>query len=285
MTNTHSERPRTTYPKMAPESRAVCRVRPFRRYSDNTETGRSNCSGFLWRYDGRAFLITNWHCVSGINPDNGQTLGSFCPSHAEVHYKAYLPNPAQQDTFLSLRKFVVITLLPDEFDPLWIEHPLGHTIDIVAFPLDIVEFEEEKVLCLNDIGHSAWWQPSVASDCFVTGFPEGLFGEMETPIWKRGSIATEPDFDHAGLPLVLIDSLTNPGLSGSPVIAQSNEIFRNDVPDQTIGPWRSILGVYSGRIGDVGLGLQLGRVWKRRAIDELFLRPKKGELPKSIGVR
>ena len=58
-------------------------------------------------------------------------------------------------------------------------------------------------------------------DCFILGFPEGLFGAAFTPIWKRGSIAAEP---YQRVPYY-IDIATRRGMSGSPVIIRHDGIF------------------------------------------------------------
>ena len=59
---------------------------------------------------------------------------------------------------------------------------------------------------------------SVGSEVFVLGFPRGLRTQSNFPIWKRGTIATEPAIPRDdGAPLILIDAATRKGMSGSPV--------------------------------------------------------------------
>lgn len=119
--------------------------------------------------------------------------------------------------------------------------------------------------------------PEVGDDVFVLGYPFNLNGSREMPIWKRGSIATEPYFDLDNLPKVLIDTATRQGMSGSPVIFQrigliDNYIDENTISDISIGTIRGFLGIYSGRIGSKDeLQAQLGIVWKKKVIDEIVL--------------
>ena len=55
----------------------------------------------------------------------------------------------------------------------------------------------------------------------VLGFPMNLSHEEILPIWKRASVATEPDIPHDNLPVFLIDTATREGMSGAPVIHRS----------------------------------------------------------------
>ena len=42
---------------------------PLQMRFDDTEL--SNATGFIWRRNGRSYLITNWHNLTGINPKTG----------------------------------------------------------------------------------------------------------------------------------------------------------------------------------------------------------------------
>lgn len=94
------------------------------------------------------------------------------------------------------------------------------------------------------------------------------------PIWKKSSIATEPDINIEGLPKTLIDTATRSGLSSSPAIMQRIGIHGmvdgKMLPTTSIGRIRNFLGVYSGRVGDDEFKAQLGVVWKARVIEEII---------------
>ena len=114
----------------------------------------------------------------------------------------------------------------------------------------------------------------VAQDVFIVGFPRGLAGSGLLPIWKRGSIASEPGVDYGGLPCLLIDSTTREGLSGSPVIAEFVGYHAKDRDrpsgDDWIGLGRSFLGVYSARLkGQDEFEAQLGVVWKAETVRDI----------------
>ncbi len=97
--------------------------------------------------------------------------------------------------------------------------------------------------------------------------PFDITGGKELPIWKRGTISTEPVIDIENLPKFLVDTATRSGMSGSPVIMQRNGFHAFDGQQLTgkeiIGLIRLFAGVYSGRIGtEDNLQTQLGIVWK-----------------------
>jgi len=111
----------------------------------------------------------------------------------------------------------------------------------------------------------------------------GLDGGPGLPIWKRASIAMEPLYDLDGLPKLLVDTATRKGMSGGIVIVRRRGlIVLSDAKDQSehrIGTGDNFLGVYSGRVGDDELGVQLGIVWKGRVIDEIIKGGVAGKSP------
>jgi hypothetical protein len=113
-------------------------------------------------------------------------------------------------------------------------------------------------------------------DVYALGFPRGMSGRGVTPIWKRGTIATEPDLDHDDRPIFLIDTATRDGMSGSPVYAQEVGTWlppgSRDESKRIIGKGRMFVGIYSGRVNaEDEFKAQLGIVWKTRVIEEVIL--------------
>lgn len=124
------------------------------------------------------------------------------------------------------------------------------------------------------------WLPPVSSDVFVVGYPSNIayLTSNSTPIWKKASIATEPHIGLGENPIFLVDTMGRSGLSGSPVI------YQGDVLISPTGQRRKpasagnlhLIGIYVGREGevDVELGLSLGRVFKRHAIQDTIMAPR-----------
>jgi hypothetical protein len=159
--------------------------------------------------------------------------------------------------------------------PVWFEHPrFREKVDAVAIPME--GLEETAVLAADHPRHNLdklALYPSL--DVFVLGFPKGMSGRAATPIWKRGTIATEPYIDQDELPLFLIDTATREGMSGSPVYAQEVGAWlpdgAKDEGQRVLGKGRMFVGIYSGRINaEDEFKAQLGMVWKRQAIDEIL---------------
>ncbi len=222
--------------------------------------------------------MTNWHCLTGINPESMKPIGTYTPNKCRIEFTTLAEHTENKDFRVPKRMQADMNLLDGE-EANWIEHSDGPEVDICLFPLGRLETRVGELKCLNDLSLTDSFDPSVSSDCFIIGYPQGISGASGTPIWKRGSIATEPQLNHDGKPTLLVDSLTNPGMSGSPFIIKSQGLVHNTASGAVLGQLRQLLGVYSGRIGDDGVGFQLGRVWKAFLIDEILSNPRKGVVP------
>ncbi|MEP6342322.1 MAG: hypothetical protein ABJ275_03330 [Maricaulaceae bacterium] len=250
---------------------SLCTVRltGYRKYDDGTKTGKSVMSGFIWRNDGADFLITNWHNVTGLHPDSEEPIGSFTPTHFCCEYKA-----VKNDDQSIASGTVDLSLYNNEENPKWIEHPQGRLIDVVAIPFYDDDLPDNyDLLALNEQDFQKDWNPRIGSEGFIVGYPEGFSGPLTTPIWKRGSVSTEPSLDHQEKPMFLVDTIGNKGLSGSCVIGRSSGIFMKGgklTGTEIIGTWENFIGIYSGRVSDEGIGSQLGRVWKASVLEEIF---------------
>ena len=169
--------------------------------------------------------------------------------------------------------------------PLWFVHPKhGPAVDVVALPLSSALLERYRLFPINDVKFDDGVSPEVADDVFVVGYPFSEITYVQMPIWKRGSIASEPDIDLDQVPKLYIDTATRPGLSGSPVILQRVGVHGLGPNGQVLiessfGRVRSFLGVYSGRVGKGELMAQLGIVWKAKVVEEIVLHKVVGERP------
>jgi len=186
------------------ESKCVCYISAIHK-SNGEILGHKPCSGFFWRHNSVPHLITNRHCVTGKNALN-KPVGAppFFPTHLEIHY--YRKRDSLGDGVSSFSGDAVEVKLWKDGEPDWLEHPRGTAIDLAAMSLGSPE--PLSVECVNDRRQYDGWLIEAGADCFIVGFPEGLSGAKGTPIWKRGSIASEPDLDFNDLPLFLCDSAT-----------------------------------------------------------------------------
>lgn len=242
-------------------------------------------TAFFYLYEGKSYLITNWHNVTGREPDTlkCKSKEAAIPTHLQIR----IPYSVQYGSeFRMTWRNHTLPLYEDEGDcprkAVWYEHPQHrHKVDVVALPLGVLE--ESSVRPAND--------PeldlvkiilSPGLDVFVLGFPKGMSGGSGLPVWKRGSIASEPSVNVDDLPKIFIDTATREGMSGSPVYAQRIGYWTpEDVPESiettVIGQGRRFLGIYSGRVGNDTFLAQLGVVWKPSAIEEIIQAAMPGQ--------
>ena len=244
------------------------------------------------------YLITNWHNVTGRNPEKPRKIltGAVpCFLRIRLHRK--------QQQEVGKPHFINISDIAEEDlpinskngdEPQWLEHP-NHRfkVDVVGIPIaDPVKFKEKYEINVAN----KWkeyledFEPEAMDDVFVVGYPWGLSSSRSRgdglPIYKRGSIASDPIVDYFRLPCVLIDCRTTSGLSGSPVVASRSGIFMPDgkfSANTSIGTVSRFLGVYSGRlIGDEPTSEQgreiseIGMVWKASALQAIAEQGKSG---------
>jgi hypothetical protein len=238
----------------------------------------SVATGFFYEHNGRSFLITNYHVVSGRHPETGAVLhpSGSCPDSIVLAVATDSGKHEQSGAQIQWKRWTLSLLAEDEpAKPIWTEHPEhGRRFDAVAIALS--GLENTRITAANadalDLGKIRVY-PSM--EAFVLGYPRGMSGGGHFPIWKRATIATEPDIDLDGLPRFYIDTATREGMSGSPVYAQEVGYWlpegETDQSKASIGKGRRFVGVYSGRLGAVDeFKAQLGIVWKESALISLI---------------
>jgi hypothetical protein len=249
----------------------------------------SLCTGFIYEYEDMFYIITNGHCVTGVNPENNKRLSSHAgyPTSVRISFKVAMTVTEEgrhiaterpvfnKDMVLSdrLGQFEFSIYLDDDYtQPRWYIHPEhGYNIDVVAIPLTSRDKINEAFI-IRPINHyiSNEVVPHVTDEVYILGYPFGITDAIELPIWKRGSIATEPSFFYKGLPRMLVDTATRPGMSGSPVILAKRGII-NVKNDWYIGAQHEFIGIYSGRIGtQEESAAQLGIIWRKQVIGEIL---------------
>lgn len=222
----------------------------------------STATGFVVRGQHGHYLVTNRHNVTGRHQDTGEPLSRTAGVPDEV--------AIQHNALGVLGRWTqkVEPLFTDGI-PRWYEHPrFGSKADFVALPLSQLPGIQIYPYDLANPGPPIHVGP--ADSVSVVGFPFGRAVAGYVAIWASGFLASEPDLDYDGLPVMLIDCRSRPGQSGSPVIAH-----RSGGMVPTIGggsaaysdPVTRFLGIYSGRISQES---DLGLVWKASAVAELM---------------
>jgi hypothetical protein len=249
-----------------------------------TESGVSieKATGFFYKeQNGAIWLITNWHVVTNRIP--------LQPRHSKTGAIPYilkikLHQHRDDGGFTLSDKWLFSFQINDAEgnDPKWFEHPsLRYRFDVVAFPFSrqIQPLDKSHFFVLSE--HPTFredFYPEVMMDAFVIGYPWAIDGgDGVLPIFKRGSVASEPSIDQGGLPRFLIDCRTAPGLSGAPVIASYSGLWSPPhlQGGGMIGTVQNFVGCYSGRLETRGETQsddvsELGIVWKREGIDAMI---------------
>ena len=263
-----------------------------------SETGADLAIGtaFIYEYEDVYYIITNGHNVTGVNPETNMRLSSHCafPSKIQISLHAKVL-PAWQELVpekgmvASMPRHVGFNLYLDEehSNPDWYVHPEhGYQVDVVALPFmhkneipdHLLIFPINKYREFIDSFDS---EARVADDVFILGYPFGITDPSEMPIWKKGSIASEPGIPYKGLPKMLVDTATRSGMSGAPVIFMRSgwhHLENGQLTDNSsIGTLHGFVGVYSGRIGAQNeTEAQLGIVWRRQVIEEILAAKVRG---------
>lgn len=261
----------------------------LRMIASGSEAILATGTGFTYFYENQMFLITNGHNVTRMNPEQTERLSTTIafPKCIDTKFKKAIDGDSDK---IGLTETGRIHLYNDEDleQPNWFIHPeYGYLVDVVAVQINRMHLPENAMLCpISDYSFDTDYEPRVSDDVFILGYPFDVVGEMEYPIWKRGTIASEPILNVDKLPKILIDTATRAGMSGSPVIIQRTGLhglddttYRIDrVPLEKpadkptkIGTITDFLGVYSGRIGASDeFQAQLGIVWKGNVIEEIL---------------
>lgn len=220
----------------------------------------SSATGFLVSHDGNDYLLTNWHVVAGRNSENNAILSETgqTPDSLRVWYHSSqrLGIWKSRDEKLYRNKGA---------SHIWIEHPRGREVDVVAlavarddslsfYPLDLSLADADILLSPSD-------------EVSIIGFPLGQAVDGNLPIWKTGHIASDLDIDRHGKPVFLIDATTKSGMSGAPVIARRIGIVRTSKGFSMGKSAERFLGVYSGRTSSQS---DIGMVWKPQVVHEIL---------------
>ena len=207
--------------KKVPELRDSLSAVPFRISMCFKDAPIALGTAFTYLYEAQLYLVTNWHNVTGREPGTLRLKSKDAAIPDRLRIEIPVVEELNLGTISMRWSEGDLLLYEDVGDfpskPVWYEHPrYGHKVDVVVIPMNV---PEEVAICpANDpkLNLSAvLLRPSL--DVFVLGFPRGMTGGAKFPVWKRGSIASEPEIDVDDLPKILIDTATREGMSGSPV--------------------------------------------------------------------
>jgi hypothetical protein len=178
---------------------------------------------------------------------------------------------------------------------MWYQHAKKNEVDIAV--LNMGQNLEGHLFCgINELCTQHDMAIEIGNDVFVLGYPLGFSLFANTPIWKRGSIASEPHAETAvSKNRIMIDATTRKGMSGSPVIMRyKTHYLGEDGQVKMRGNASRFIGVYASRPPpgteathdeiEAGFsGHEIAYVFKSGCVAETITHgvrgPKYGELP------
>jgi hypothetical protein len=232
-------------------------------------------------------LVTNWHVLSGRNsdvPKNVLHSQDAIPNRLAI--KLVLPERPETPGAVLSQEFV-ISLFDDDGHALWMEHPtFGHLVDVAVVKIGNL-LDHAQIRGVNIVADAYDMAVGIGDPVAILGYPQGYAEFMDTPIWKRGAIASEPTLEAVNSrKRILIDATTRSGMSGSPVIvrAQTHYVAEDGTILERARASR-LIGVYASRPnfqkegtrGDSGLvpNAEIGYVYKSSVIDEIIIGNKR----------
>lgn len=229
-------------------------------------------------------LITNWHIVTARNPYK-------LAGNINIPYKLRLHlHNKSGDNNLNISNIEICDIIINNKDgnsPKWFEHPtLKYKVDIVCIEIAKSVLNSFTYNYLNDFTNT-YFAVEVMDEVNVIGYPGSINGgNRALPIFKRGSIASEPNLDFDGLPCFLIDCKTTEGMSGSPVIASRFVIGNNSIQKsfQFVGVHSSSLTNADPVFSTVTTASEIAVVWKIHAIEDIVRNRSTGTCVKDLPI-
>lgn len=202
------------------------------------------------------FLVTNYHVITDSLPTENKS-----PAGNRIVFQFH-----EDKNDPSKVKTVSFSLFTNAGKPIWLINKNFPEADIAVIPIPITLYLNCVVNSITENFAKTKLNIGPSSNVSLIGYPYGIYDKKNSlPIWKKGSIATEPAFNFNGKPLFLVDVSSFPGMSGAPVFSIGHGTFKSE--DGKIGTKsiRKFLGIYSSFNH-----MEFGHVWKADLIIEII---------------
>lgn len=240
-------------------------------------------TGFYYGLEGSShgtvlFLVTNYHVLTGYPPEETKP-----PKGDNITF--YLHKDADNPGDVKQIRFPLFT---KNGKPVWLSSKEFPYADIAVIPIVSSLYAGAKVSGITEDWTGGNIKVRPTSTITLVGYPYGYYDKKNwLPVWKTGSIASEPHVDFEGKPLFLVDISAFPGMSGSPAFAIAYGAYETVEGPTTVGHVQKFLGIYasmqmlkggkyleeitseSGQLVAVDESLELGHIWKASLIIEI----------------
>jgi hypothetical protein len=245
------------------------------------DTAVSQGTGFYYalqdtiKHESVMFLVTNYHVLTGSAPNEKKP-----PIGDNIVF--FFHKDEKNTGILKQVRFPLFTKLND---PIWICSKDYPEADVAIVPLVSALYQDCKLFGISEGWAKAPIKIRPTSRVTLVGYPYGYEDTVNAlPIWKTGSIASEPRVDFSGKPLFVVDVSAFPGMSGSPTFAISYGTYEMEQGGTAVGSVQKFLGIYASMemleqkkfLEEIQTGkrqgiivaesLQLGHIWKAQLI-------------------
>lgn len=261
-------------------------------------------TGVLYQKDNKTYIVTAWHNISGRHTETLESLSDNLAVPDNI--VASIDTKIKQGNYEGYSRMSIVIPLVENEKTTYFIHSQGYPkVDVVAIPIDLekeykIELNtasgeniestfilkskqpnglEQDIVHIQDCEFKSYdigdYSKSlyVSDDIFIIGYPKGITDYTMQPIWKRATIATSPHLGWEQQEQFLVDCASKQGMSGAPAIYYNRDgkINTGNIYYKGSQPISILHGIYVGRIGSTSeLEAQIGKVWKRKVIDEII---------------
>lgn len=226
------------------------------------------------------YLVTNYHVLTGSAPnENKPSIGD------NIIFLLHKDPSNPQDV-----KEIRYPLFTKSKQPVWKTSDEYHEADIALILLPSSVYNDCSVFAISE----DWSKPIIkvrpSSSLTLVGYPYGYYDKANSlPIWKTGSVASEPNIDFDSKPLFVVDISAFPGMSGAPAFVVANGAYEIVDGGTSVGRLQQFMGIYASMqmlngkkyLEQLGVNdkipgitfsesLELGHVWKATLIFEII---------------
>jgi hypothetical protein len=214
-------------------------------------------TGFAYRRDGAAYLVTAWHVVSGRNFFDGKlNPKGLIPNRLRI----FIPSFTQTGEILKISSNSFELMLSEKAIKTLAKppQPFGFPVDVAVAKMSILATKSGSFTS-KGLDEFSWGieertrspiQSMVGANIFVLGYPLSTYEELKTPIWKQGSLASEPSLSVSPQGAFLVDVNSTQGMSGGPIVRRVNTFTADNKDAGCIEEFydEMVIGIYSGRV-------------------------------------
>jgi hypothetical protein len=264
-------------------------------------------TGVLYLRDNQTYIVTAWHNISGRHTETLELLSKKAAIPNNIVVSLDLEMKQENISFGYSKMSITVPLIENEQTTYYI-HKQGYPkVDVVAIPIDLnkpYQMEVREISGEEKVGSMVLKQKAVlnhsletnivhiqdcelkikdidnysnslyvSDDIFIIGYPKGITDYTMQPIWKRATISTAPHMGWEQQEQFLVDCASKEGMSGAPAIYYNRDgkINTGNIYYKGFNTISILHGIYVGRIGSTSeLEAQIGKVWKRKVIDEII---------------